>query len=118
MIRRPPRSTLFPYTTLFRSSIQKNRFNSTFEIEQIEDFYINPLLLKVLNLEVLPENTTEAIDELQSLGLKVELENGIWAANFHPHRFVLQKELDAVLEAPQLSESLKKIGRASCRERG
>nr|WP_299207723.1 AAA domain-containing protein [uncultured Brumimicrobium sp.] len=91
------------------ASIQKNRFNSTFEIEQIEDFYINPLLLKVLNLEVLPENTTEAIDELQSLGLKVELENGIWAANFHPHRFVLQKELDAVLEAPQLSESLKSL---------
>src|SRR2546430_4128271 len=24
MIRRPPRSTLFPYTTLFRSSITKN----------------------------------------------------------------------------------------------
>src|SRR3712207_8445940 len=25
MIRRPPRSTLFPYTTLFRSSLKKNR---------------------------------------------------------------------------------------------
>src|SRR5690242_21632144 len=25
MIRRPPRSTLFPYTTLFRSSIRANR---------------------------------------------------------------------------------------------
>src|SRR3989442_11966199 len=25
MIRRPPRSTLFPYTTLFRSSASKNR---------------------------------------------------------------------------------------------
>src|SRR2546427_7951067 len=27
MIRRPPRSTLFPYTTLFRSLISLNRFN-------------------------------------------------------------------------------------------
>src|SRR2546427_7860318 len=26
MIRRPPRSTLFPYTTLFRSSIRRHRF--------------------------------------------------------------------------------------------
>src|SRR2546429_6985502 len=26
MIRRPPRSTLFPYTTLFRSSAEHNRF--------------------------------------------------------------------------------------------
>src|SRR3712207_7589153 len=25
MIRRPPRSTLFPYTTLFRSGIEENR---------------------------------------------------------------------------------------------
>src|SRR2546430_13192094 len=25
MIRRPPRSTLFPYTTLFRSMVEKNR---------------------------------------------------------------------------------------------
>src|SRR5258708_9483937 len=27
MIRRPPRSTLFPYTTLFRSSISKKDFD-------------------------------------------------------------------------------------------
>src|SRR5256885_12266586 len=27
MIRRPPRSTLFPYTTLFRSTIQSNTFD-------------------------------------------------------------------------------------------
>src|SRR2546430_13659416 len=26
MIRRPPRSTLFPYTTLFRSNVGKNSF--------------------------------------------------------------------------------------------
>jgi len=94
---------------LASATIQKNRFNETFEIEQIEDFYINPLLLKVLKLAVLSDDITEAVDELQKLGLKVELENGIWAANFHPHRFVLQKELDAVLEAPQLSESLKSL---------
>src|SRR2546430_4534056 len=28
MIRRPPRSTLFPYTTLFRSNIKTNAFAS------------------------------------------------------------------------------------------
>src|SRR5438128_8209454 len=28
MIRRPPRSTLFPYTTLFRSPLPKDRCNS------------------------------------------------------------------------------------------
>src|SRR5256885_11214780 len=28
MIRRPPRSTLFPYTTLFRSKIQSNTYDA------------------------------------------------------------------------------------------
>src|SRR3712207_7457478 len=27
MIRRPPRSTLFPYTTLFRSSLERTKFS-------------------------------------------------------------------------------------------
>src|SRR3989304_10291069 len=29
MIRRPPRSTLFPYTTLFRSSIKSQTYSNT-----------------------------------------------------------------------------------------
>src|SRR3712207_8592377 len=32
MIRRPPRSTLFPYTTLFRSNYDPNYDNNWFEI--------------------------------------------------------------------------------------
>src|SRR3712207_8311140 len=31
MIRRPPRSTLFPYTTLFRSKVGRSRFHSLTE---------------------------------------------------------------------------------------
>src|SRR3989441_5139280 len=34
MIRRPPRSTLFPYTTLFRSAFLSHRFES-FPVERI-----------------------------------------------------------------------------------
>src|SRR6266478_8220109 len=33
MIRRPPRSTLFPYTTLFRSAVSPAADRSDFEIE-------------------------------------------------------------------------------------
>src|SRR5437588_1460615 len=36
MIRRPPRSTLFPYTTLFRSVLKTHS-------EQIEDFALHPV---------------------------------------------------------------------------
>src|SRR5436309_8905563 len=34
MIRRPPRSTLFPYTTLFRSPTTRREY-SAFEIERV-----------------------------------------------------------------------------------
>src|SRR5256885_8506850 len=36
MIRRPPRSTLFPYTTLFRSQTK----NSIFECRQCPEYFI------------------------------------------------------------------------------
>src|SRR5690554_1078297 len=35
MIRRPPRSTLFPYTTLFRSYLDYDRFNG----ERLDPFH-------------------------------------------------------------------------------
>src|SRR5260370_35936418 len=36
MIRRPPRSTLFPYTTLFRSAINGHiKFNLTIPLQQL-----------------------------------------------------------------------------------
>src|SRR2546430_12841768 len=42
MIRRPPRSTLFPYTTLFRSGLEQVRqvvlFRDLRQDRQIEDF--------------------------------------------------------------------------------
>src|SRR5260221_5284548 len=38
MIRRPPRSTLFPYTTLFRSKRQINRENAFSEFLELAAF--------------------------------------------------------------------------------
>src|SRR2546426_5674791 len=32
MIRRPPRSTLFPYTTLFRSKVRKHQLAGCFDV--------------------------------------------------------------------------------------
>src|SRR3712207_7129158 len=40
MIRRPPRSTLFPYTTLFRSNIEKEMKKSIFMIFIVSIFTI------------------------------------------------------------------------------
>src|SRR5207244_12061264 len=59
MIRRPPRSTLFPYTTLFRSSQQINR---TAFVELVR---LLPRGLKRL-CEISEERSEEHTSELQS----------------------------------------------------
>src|SRR5260370_5931086 len=67
MIRRPPRSTLFPYTTLFRSVIVETR-------KEIEHFcglgarVIDQSRRRVLNGEQVPaaERSEEHTSELQS----------------------------------------------------
>src|SRR3712207_7745976 len=38
MIRRPPRSTLFPYTTLFRSNVLITRFLTRDGVGEVQDF--------------------------------------------------------------------------------
>src|SRR2546430_13133682 len=76
MIRRPPRSTLFPYTTLFRSD------NFTFRFQFAEPVHggaqggpnrssrlINPPNLKpleILKKEIMIERSEEHTSELQS----------------------------------------------------
>src|SRR5256885_4798978 len=46
MIRRPPRSTLFPYTTLFRSIAGKLVTTAAFRV--VDEFAISPAGLSVL----------------------------------------------------------------------
>src|SRR5438093_4943075 len=56
MIRRPPRSTLFPYTTLFRSEAE----------DAVQDTFI--YALRALRRGVVPESRSEEhTSELQSL---------------------------------------------------
>src|SRR5258708_35335126 len=56
MIRRPPRSTLFPYTTLFRSSLQRMtepRRSGGIEVESlVREFKNGPRAVDGIDLEV------------------------------------------------------------------
>src|SRR2546425_5090673 len=66
MIRRPPRSTLFPYTTLFRSLASKSLGEwNTFEIEAV-----GPDIKVQLNGELV-SRSEEHTSELQSLAYLV-----------------------------------------------
>src|SRR3712207_8419076 len=69
MIRRPPRSTLFPYTTLFRSDL--NGINTILErgtsaVRQREVFAETRDLSKVVDLLVEEMRSEEHTSELQS----------------------------------------------------
>src|SRR3712207_8208378 len=48
MIRRPPRSTLFPYTTLFRSDTDKNNGNFG-RLKELKEAYVNAKGLQIAN---------------------------------------------------------------------
>ncbi|MCO5269675.1 MAG: ATP-binding protein [Brumimicrobium sp.] len=99
---------------LASAHIQRNRFNATFEIQQVEDFFINPLLLKLLQQEELTEETEDIVSFLSDKGLTVQTTQGIWVANYHPHRFVLQKEFDELLEVQEYSNSVKGLLGETC----
>src|SRR2546425_13365815 len=42
MIPRPPRSTLFPYTTLFRSSRKKKKKKKNFFLKMVKNYFRGP----------------------------------------------------------------------------
>src|SRR5437870_13077103 len=51
MIRRPPRSTLFPYTTLFRSQIREDRYYAAHLLGDLKDPRAVPMLVPLLKDE-------------------------------------------------------------------
>src|SRR2546430_6025592 len=61
MIRRPPRSTLFPYTTLFRSKL-KEKWTFVLETARQYNFSLEALL-RSINVK---ERSEEHTSELQS----------------------------------------------------
>src|SRR5688572_31766463 len=50
MIRRPPRSTLFPYTTLFRSQTLMDRMLTPHRAPRLEAFSVHEVLERVRSL--------------------------------------------------------------------
>src|SRR3712207_9217450 len=99
MIRRPPRSTLFPYTTLFRSS---GRYLTEFRrviyqlCEDVTELMVHYMEVSLIEIDGLLPQVTVGI-----LGFDVDI-----------------IEVECVyLEQRYLYSTLGKIGRASCRER-
>src|SRR2546430_16558917 len=99
MIRRPPRSTLFPYTTLFRSLDRAAAAQERAAIEhrQIESRAVPRHQLRSVLVDAVEEFPDDR--RLVALGLGD------------------REHLDAVAFAQHATDD-DEIGRASCRERG
>src|SRR3712207_8918699 len=63
MIRRPPRSTLFPYTTLFRSALLRLDLSSDYEKKQRIKDILSLILTPALSLFHCDKIATKAISE-------------------------------------------------------
>src|SRR2546429_8593573 len=100
MIRRPPRSTLFPYTTLFRSGNVKKASESLERLVDIDPYdYRNQERLEMLRGRV----DDAYVNRLSSRMMKAGQATG-----GHAPRSGATERASGPLE----------IGRASCRERG
>src|SRR3712207_8758417 len=84
MIRRPPRSTLFPYTTLFRSRISRHWVRrlerdargslDSFELEDGGRFYFDPASYEVFLHNSRSEEHTSELQSRQYLVCRLLLE--------------------------------------------
>src|SRR2546430_2826560 len=74
MIRRPPRSTLFPYTTLFRSTIELRHapwFGWIRDLSAKDPYYILPLLMGLSMYLVSKMTPMTATDPQQQAMMKI-----------------------------------------------
>src|SRR3712207_9476846 len=68
MIRRPPRSTLFPYTTLFRSYMKLNDDGKTMQGTDV----LFPRIGEIIGGSVREENMDKLLHEIDARGMKQE----------------------------------------------
>ncbi len=94
-------------------SIKRNRYNKSYDIEQTEPYYINPFLIKILALESNISSLEEFESEVSAKGLDFNIKQGQWYANFHPHRFILVKELEQLEQLQSPSQNVSQIFGAS-----
>src|SRR3712207_9166154 len=104
MIRRPPRSTLFPYTTLFRSIVKEYERGVIFRLGRVQGGAKGPGLFILLPF----------VDKMVKVDLRTV------TMDVPPQDVITRDNVPARVNAVvyfRVTDPNKKIGRASCRER-
>ena len=96
-------------TLIADAQLRYNRITNSYELEQVGDPYINPYLAKLLGMSDQLVSLEDIEDSLKKIGLRYTLSEGVYLANFHPHRFVLLKELEQLLTAENNPETIREL---------
>src|SRR3712207_8739949 len=90
MIRRPPRSTLFPYTTLFRSTrVQATSRKLQLSLFEAEE---HPVLAELRRLDVSTMTPVEALTRLYELQRSEEHTSELQSRQYLVCRLLLEKK--------------------------
>src|SRR3712207_7269968 len=90
MIRRPPRSTLFPYTTLFRSSVRERCYRG--KVEAME-FQMIPVSERI---EVKGRSDREAVGEFEGRVRSEEHTSELQSRQYLVCRLLLEKKKNSI----------------------
>src|SRR3712207_9393869 len=108
MIRRPPRSTLFPYTTLFRSTAVNE--------EDVEESLklIDNIISDIVNEKIILDDSSVALmKKVLKTAVVQTLEDSTELGNYILHQVMDNADIYEFVDDMNNME----IGRASCRER-
>src|SRR3712207_7625969 len=94
MIRRPPRSTLFPYTTLFRSALRRRR---AFFLSVSRDG--NPLQKVVARVRALLHRRSYAEEVLKADGRSEEHTSELQSRQYLVCRLLLEKKKKRMIKS-------------------
>src|SRR3712207_9532356 len=110
MIRRPPRSTLFPYTTLFRSDLPAQNVREFIELARARPGALN---------YASPGSGTphHMIMELFKLNTRIDVTHVPYRGSSQAVQDLIGRRVDAMMLPVHVAMPLvREIGRASCRE--
>src|SRR5256884_9990709 len=112
MIRRPPRSTLFPYTTLFRS--QRSGFHRRAALLRADSDRTRPMR-GVQCSESFWQPVQRTTQEAHVIGMvEIGCQGGRRGKDFE----ILSQDFATAAATFSVFDGVEEIGRASCRERG
>jgi hypothetical protein len=86
-----------------------DRVRSKIAVSKFGDLYFNPFLEKLLDLKVLDLSLESIETLLNEKGLDFTLFSNSYIGNFHPHRFIILKEIEALSKQKKWSNPLEEI---------